>query len=127
MAVNWDIAGKRAGIDVPLANGDKLACVRDGLHLFRDDGQPVALLVTSRSHRYPAKTGVEIMAPEREHSEKILRRLVSFTRQGNAYRGHVLLSHTLSNPSKAPERDTSKAATSHAENASSLLASIYTN
>lgn len=82
--------GPVAFIDVPLANGEKLACVRDGLYLFRDDDQPVALLVTGRTHRYPAKIGVEVMAPNREHSERILRRLVSLTRQGNAYRGHVL-------------------------------------
>lgn len=82
--------GPVAFVDVPLANGEKLACVRDGLYLFEDEGQPVALLVTSRRHSYPARIGVEMMSASREHSEKVLRRLISLTRQGRAYRGRVL-------------------------------------
>ena len=76
--------------DVPLADGEKLACVKEGLYFFRNGGQPVALLVTSRRHSYPAKIGVEVMTPARELSEKILRKLLSLTRRCNAYRGHVL-------------------------------------
>jgi hypothetical protein len=82
--------GPVAFTDVPLANGEKLACVKEGLYFFENDGQRVVLLVTSRRHSYPAKIGVEVMTPEREHSEKILRKLMSLTRRCNAYRGHVL-------------------------------------
>lgn len=82
--------GPVAFTDVPLANGEKLACVKEGLYFFKKDGQPVVLLVTSRRHTYPAKIGVEVMTPGREHSEKMLRRLMSLTHRCNAYRGHVL-------------------------------------
>src|SRR5258708_1758571 len=32
-------------VDVPLANGEKVACVKRGLYLFRCDGEPAALLI----------------------------------------------------------------------------------
>ena len=37
-------------VDVPLADERTLACVKRGLHLFRDDGRPVALLVSQPPH-----------------------------------------------------------------------------
>jgi hypothetical protein len=76
--------------DVPLANGSKLACVKQGLYFFLEDGQEITLLVTERRHSYPAKIKVEVMAPERETAERYLRRLMATTRQGKAYRGQVL-------------------------------------
>jgi hypothetical protein len=77
-------------VDVPLADERTLACVKRGLHLFRDDGRPVALLVSQPPHAYPEKIRVAVMAEDRERAERVLRRLTRETRLGKAHRGHVL-------------------------------------
>ncbi len=76
--------------DVALAKGDKLACVKRGFYVFKDEGQPAVMLVTSVRYSHPPRIRVEVMASEREHAERFLRKLIASTRQGKAYRGHVL-------------------------------------
>ncbi len=76
--------------DVALAQGKKLACVKQGIYLFQDDGQPAVMLVTDARHSFPAKIRVEVMASKRDLAEQFLRKLMAVIRQGKAYRGHVL-------------------------------------
>ncbi len=77
-------------VDVPLPGGRNLACVKTGLYLVRDEGGPLALLVTMPPHAHPPVLQVEVMAAERERAEDFLRRLQRRTSHGKAYRGHVL-------------------------------------
>lgn len=77
-------------LDAALPGDQNLACVKQGLYLFRDEKQPLALLVTPKPHTYPAKLGAAVMAPEREHAERFLRDLVRQTQHGKAFRGHIL-------------------------------------
>ncbi|MDP7016039.1 MAG: ATP-binding protein [Pirellulaceae bacterium] len=76
--------------DVPVAGGRKLACVKKGIYLFADEGSKCALLVGEERYGHPPKLKVEVMASQREVSEGFLRKLIAKTRQGKAYRGHVL-------------------------------------
>jgi hypothetical protein len=76
-------------VDVPLADGRQLACVKRGLYLFRDQKRPLAMLVSEQAH-YFAKLDIEVMGLERAHAEEFLRRLSRLTRHGKAFRGHVL-------------------------------------
>ncbi|HEY1381491.1 MAG TPA: AAA family ATPase [Gemmataceae bacterium] len=75
--------------DVDLAGDRRLACVKRGLYLFRDDGRPVALLIGDMSVFRGGLT-VEVMAGDRDTAERILRRIVRETRHGSAFRGSVL-------------------------------------
>ncbi|AMV23686.1 ATP-dependent zinc metalloprotease FtsH [Gemmata sp. SH-PL17] len=79
-------------VDVQLANDQRLACVKQGLYTFRDDGHPVALLLTEEDRRAFRDRGlqVEVMAPDREAAERFSRKLVKGVRQGAAFRGKVL-------------------------------------
>lgn len=78
-------------VDVELADGQKLACVRQGLYTFRDAGQPIALLVAEED-TYRSEKGLEVavMAPDRETAERFGRRLAAGVRHGAAFRGKVL-------------------------------------
>ena len=76
--------------DVPLAGGRKLACVKNGIYFFDEDGTKCVLLVGEKRYSHPPKLKVEVMASDREVSEGFLRKLMSNTRRGKAYRGHVL-------------------------------------
>jgi hypothetical protein len=76
-------------LDVPLAHGQPLACVKRGLYLFHHQNQPVAMLVAEeRFHRQMLI--VEVMATDRAHAEAFLRRLTRMTHHGKAFRGHIL-------------------------------------
>jgi cell division protease FtsH len=87
-ARHYDI-GPVEYLDVPLADGRQLACVRSGLFLLRDGDGPLALLLDEdRIHRSGLRA--EVMAPERERAEAFLRRLTRLARHGHAFRGHVL-------------------------------------
>jgi cell division protease FtsH len=88
-AVGFD-EGPVEYFDVALANDRQLACVKRGLYFFRDQDQPVVLLVTEQQYVRAAGVVVEVMGPDRERTERFLRRLTSRTRFGKAYRGHVL-------------------------------------
>lgn len=76
--------------DVAVGNDKTLACVKNGLYLFKTKGKSGALLLTTPRHNFPPKIQIELMGSEREFAEEFLRKLVSRTRQGKAYRGHVL-------------------------------------
>ncbi len=76
--------------DVPLADGQHLACVKHGLYLFHDDGRPVAALITEGTHPLEQKLVVEVMATHRELAERFIRELTRLTRLGKAFRGHIL-------------------------------------
>jgi hypothetical protein len=77
-------------VAVALPAGRHVACVKCGLYLVRDEGGPLALLVTVPPHTHPPVLRVEAMAPERERAEQFLRQLRRRTSEGKAYRGHVL-------------------------------------
>jgi cell division protease FtsH len=76
--------------DISLAGGRRLACVKNGIYLFEDEGEKCVLLVGEKKYSHPPKLKVEVMALEREISERFLRKLMSTTQEGRAYRGHVL-------------------------------------
>lgn len=76
--------------DISLAGGRRLACVKSGIYLFEDDGNKCVLLVGEKRYSHPPKLRVEVMAAERKASEGFLRKLMSKTQEGRAYRGHVL-------------------------------------
>jgi hypothetical protein len=74
--------------DVPLADGRQLACIKRALFLVREPSGPLALLVEQDYHQQSII--VEVMGRDREQAERFLRRLTQVTRQGKAFRGHVL-------------------------------------
>jgi hypothetical protein len=75
--------------DIALGNGERQACVKQGLYLFQDDDHPVVLLVVERE-TYRSMIQLEVIAAQRERSECFLRKLLTLIRSGKAYRGHVL-------------------------------------
>jgi hypothetical protein len=77
-------------LDVALPEDQRLSCVKRGLYLFRDEGEPVAVLVHDVIHAYPPRLSVEFMGKDRQRAEIVARRLTKQTRYGKAYRGHVL-------------------------------------
>ncbi len=77
-------------LDAALPADRQLACVKQGLYLIREDGEPLAVLIAQEQFRHPAGINVEVMAAERERAEQFVRRLTRLTRHGKAYRGHVL-------------------------------------
>jgi hypothetical protein len=77
-------------VDVPLAGGRELACVKRGLYLFHDDGHPVAMLAQESGYPFNSTLVVEVMAPAQEQGQRFLRRLTRRVRHGQAFRGHVL-------------------------------------
>jgi cell division protease FtsH len=77
-------------VDVPLAGGRQLACVKRALYLFREEGQPVALLLGESGYSHIPAINVEIMALDRQLAETSLRRLTGQVRHGKAFRGEVL-------------------------------------
>lgn len=77
--------------DVTLADDQRLACVKRGLFLFRDDGRPVALLLGEEETYRPEKAiNTTVMAADRETAERFARRLSRAIRYGTAFRGKVL-------------------------------------
>lgn len=76
--------------DVPLPGDQHLACVKNGLYLVREDGRPLAVLLTESRHPWQQQFGVEVMAGDREQAEKFSRQLTRLTRYGKAFRGHTL-------------------------------------
>jgi len=77
-------------VDVPLAGGRQLACVKRALYLFQDDGKPVALLLSESIFTHKPGIVVETIAADREQAQAVLRRLTRQVRHGAAFRGHVL-------------------------------------
>lgn len=77
-------------VDVEVAHGRQLACLRKCLLLFRVDKQPVALLMRDPKHSHVPGIDFEIMGATREIAERFLRQLTRETRYGRAFRGQVL-------------------------------------
>jgi hypothetical protein len=77
-------------VDVPIAGGRQLACVKRALYLFRDEGHPVALLLSESAFTHRPGIVVEVMATDRELAQAFLRRLTRQVRHGKAFRGEVL-------------------------------------
>ncbi len=77
-------------VDVALAGGRQLACVKRALHLFQDEDKPVALLLSESEFTHKPAIIVETMAGDREQAQAVLRRLTGRVRRGAAFRGHVL-------------------------------------
>ena len=87
-ASNFD-EGPIEYVDVALANERRLSCVKRGLYCFRDDGHPVAMLLSEKG--YPFKGIVlEVMATDRDRGERFVRRVTRETRYGKAFRGQIL-------------------------------------
>ena len=72
-------AGSVEYTDVPLADGRQLACIKRALFLIREPVGPMALLVEQDPHH--GTIILEAMAPDREQSERFLRRLTRLVRQ----------------------------------------------
>src|SRR5579872_1862291 len=77
-------------VDVELADNRRLACVKQGLYTFHDDGQPVVLLITPPLHHHDGGIRVVVMAVDREAAEQFTRKLAQGVRHGSAFRGKVL-------------------------------------
>jgi hypothetical protein len=77
-------------VDVQLADDQRLACVKQGLYTFRDEGRPLALLIAEPEHFYSNQIRVEVMAADRETAERFARKLAKGVRHGTAFRGKVL-------------------------------------
>jgi hypothetical protein len=77
-------------VDSPMPGGQHLACVKSGLYLVRDHGQPLALLIAEQQHAWPAGVVVEVMAADRGRAETFLRQLTRLAQHGKAFRGHIL-------------------------------------
>ena len=78
-------------LDVQLADDQRLACVKQGLYTFHDDGRPIALLL-AEEETYRSEKGlhVAVMAVDREAAERFSRKLCRGVRHGQAFRGKVL-------------------------------------
>lgn len=76
-------------VDVPLADGRQLACVKRGLYLLFDQDRPLVMLVAT-DRLYRENLRVEVMGEDRGHAEEFLRRLTRRTAHGQAFRGNVL-------------------------------------
>ena len=78
-------------INIDLDEGEVLAAVQSGLYLLRDgDDRLAALVGLSGQHSPFSKIRVEVIAPERELSERFLAELRRLTRERNVYRGSVV-------------------------------------
>jgi cell division protease FtsH len=77
-------------IDVSLADEQKLACVKQGLYTFHENGRPVALLVSEPERFYSGGIQTEVMGADREAAEQFARKLAKGVHFGTAFRGKVL-------------------------------------
>jgi cell division protease FtsH len=88
-AVHFD-AGPVEYADIALPGDRQLACVKNGLYLVRENGHPLAVLVSDGSSPLRPHHAVEVMAADRGRAEAFSRRLAKTVRHGSVYRGHVL-------------------------------------
>jgi hypothetical protein len=78
-------------VDTPLGDERRLACVKQGLYLFHDDGRPVAMLVADASiFRPDGGFKAEVMALDQEGGERLARKIIKGVNQCAAFRGKVL-------------------------------------
>jgi len=76
--------------DVALPGEQHLACVKNGLYLIRDGGDPLAVLMVESPNPWEQTIGVEVMALDRDRAEAFSRKLSRVTRHGKAFRGSTL-------------------------------------
>jgi hypothetical protein len=77
-------------VDVPIAGGHQLACVKRALYLFRDGDEPAALLLGESAYSHRPGLFVEVMAAGKEQAQAVVRRLTRAVKHGKAFRGEVL-------------------------------------
>jgi cell division protease FtsH len=77
-------------VDVSLPEDRHLACVKNGLYLAHEGGQPLAILLAEQQYAWPRGLIVEVMAAERDLAEQFSREITRRTRHGKAFRGHIL-------------------------------------
>ena len=77
-------------VDVSLAEGQQLACIKQGLILLKVENEAVALLIHQHRHSYDRSFIAEVMGSSREVAERFLRRLTHETRLGRAFKGKIL-------------------------------------
>jgi cell division protease FtsH len=77
-------------VDVQLADDLRLACVKQGLYTFHEDGKPVTLLIAPPEHYFSDEIRAEVMAIDRVAAETFSRKLAKGVRHGSAFRGKVL-------------------------------------
>ena len=49
-------------VDIDLANNQSIACVKQGVYLFAEKGEPMVMLLGRETDSYPPKILVEVMA-----------------------------------------------------------------
>jgi hypothetical protein len=77
-------------VTVALGEDESVACVESGMWLARDEGMPLVVMLKSDDRGMGESLGVEVMATERGHGERVLETLVKSMRERNVYRGRVL-------------------------------------
>ena len=78
-------------LDLPLANDQRLACIKQGLYLLKFDGRPAAVLVTAPEfYRPDSGVKVEVMGEDQKAAERVSRKLSRGVARGTAFRGQVL-------------------------------------
>lgn len=82
--------GPMEHIDVTLANGQQLACIKEGLMLLVVNGHPLALLIRKNRHSHEEMFLAEVMGTDRQTAEQFLRKLTRETHGGRAFKGNIL-------------------------------------
>jgi hypothetical protein len=77
-------------ITVPLGEHESVVCVTSGFWLVRDDEGPAVVMLKSEDRGMGESLTAEVMAPERERAERLLRELGRLMRERNVFRGRVL-------------------------------------
>ena len=78
--------------NITLEDDRVVACVQSGLFLVHRAGEPLAVLVAGPAREFQpmAQVTIQVMAPDRDHAERILAAVRTAMRKRNVYRGHVL-------------------------------------
>jgi hypothetical protein len=77
-------------VTVPLGEHESITCVRSGLWLVSDDDGPVVISLRSEDHGMGESLGLEAMARDRDHGERVIAEITRLMRKGNVYRGRIL-------------------------------------
>ena len=81
--------GAPAHVAVALGEGESVTCVESGLWLV-DGQQPIVLMLNSVDLGAGERLALEVMGPQREQAEEVLRVLRRLMAEHNVYRGRVL-------------------------------------
>lgn len=82
-------AGPVEYVDVPLADGGQLACVKRGLFFLHYRKRPLVMLISIANFHSGGIT-IEVMGADPDVAEEFSRRLTAEVRSGRAFRGRVL-------------------------------------